>query len=163
MMRHILTSMVFVVLLFPSLALGEEVTMNDLVEREGIYYKKFSDVPFTGKVTGKSQGTFRHGKKDGPWVGYWANGQLWVKETFKDGILDGPWVLYYDNGQLETKGNYKNGKWDGPWIGYRRSGRLYWKGDYKNELKEGPWVFYHKDGTVNEHPSGNYKNGVKVD
>ena len=78
-------------------------------------------------------------------------------------MREGPWVTYYDNGQLETKGNYKNGKWDGPWIGYRRSGRLYWKGDYKNELKEGPWVFYHKDGTVNEHPSGTYKNGVKVD
>lgn len=25
-------------------------TIDDLVEREGIYYKKFTDVPFTGKV-----------------------------------------------------------------------------------------------------------------
>ena len=27
------------------------VTIDDLVKREGIYYEKFTDVPFTGKVT----------------------------------------------------------------------------------------------------------------
>ena len=138
-MKHILAPILLTVFLFPSLAVGEEVTIHNLVQREGLYYQKFTDVPFTGQTTGQKQGTFKNGKKEGPWV------------------------TYYDNGQLEPKGNYKNGKWDGPWIGYRRSGRLYWKGDYKNELKEGPWVFYHKDGTVNEHPSGNYKNGVKVE
>ena len=26
--------------------------MRDLVQRDGVYYKKFSDVPFSGKVTG---------------------------------------------------------------------------------------------------------------
>ena len=78
--------MVLVVLLFPALAFGE--TMDDLVERpkwSGIYYKKFTEVPFTGKVTGKTQGTFRNGKEHGPWVSYYANGQLGSKGTFKDG------------------------------------------------------------------------------
>ena len=28
------------------------LTMDDLVEREGIYYKKFTDVPFTGEIDG---------------------------------------------------------------------------------------------------------------
>ena len=42
-----------------SLALGE--TMDDLVERDGLTYKKFSDVPFTGKVTGNTQGSFKDG------------------------------------------------------------------------------------------------------
>jgi hypothetical protein len=55
-------------LLFPALAFGE--TMKDLVVRDGIHYKKFSDVPFTGKVTGKSQGLLKDGKKHGPWVSY---------------------------------------------------------------------------------------------
>ncbi len=27
-------------------------TFDDLAKREGIYYKKFTEVPFTGKVTG---------------------------------------------------------------------------------------------------------------
>jgi hypothetical protein len=37
--------------------------MGDLVYREGLYYKKFSDVPFTEKITGKKQGAFKNGKK----------------------------------------------------------------------------------------------------
>ena len=52
------------VLLFPSLALGETVKWENLVLRENLYYKKFTEVPFTGKVTGKEQGTF----KDGSWT-----------------------------------------------------------------------------------------------
>ena len=52
-MKRILTSMVLIVVLFPALALGGEVTMDDLVERDGLHYKKFTDVPFTGKTTGK--------------------------------------------------------------------------------------------------------------
>ena len=64
-MKDILTSVVLVVLLFPSLALGEEITMDDLVEREGIYYKKLTDVPFGGKVTGSKQGNFKNGVRQG--------------------------------------------------------------------------------------------------
>ena len=85
-MRHILTSLVLLVLLFPSLALGETVKFEDLIVREGLHYKKSSQVPFTGEVTGKKQG------------------------KFKNGMREGPWVEYYDNGQLDFKGTYKNGK-----------------------------------------------------
>ena len=64
-----LAPILLVVLLFPTLALSEEVTMDDLVETNGLYYKKFTDVPFDGEVTGKEQGAFRDGKRNGPWVG----------------------------------------------------------------------------------------------
>ena len=96
-------------LLFPSLALGE--TMDDLVKRDGIHYKKFSTVPFTGKVTGKSQGKIKNGKKGGLWVGYWKNGQLFSEGTLKDGKKDGPWVVYNQDGTVNKKytGTYKNG------------------------------------------------------
>jgi len=83
-MRHILTSVFLIVLLFPALALGE--TKDDLVYREGLYYKKFSEVPFTGKTTGKTQGSFRKGKEDGLWIYYHENGQLWQKGTYKNGV-----------------------------------------------------------------------------
>ena len=118
---------------------GEEVTLDDLVEREGIHYKKFTDVPFTGKVTGQEQGTFKNGKKEGPWVDYWENGQLKMKGDYRDRGREGPWVSYWENGQLEMKGDYKNGKTEGPWVGYN------------------------EDGTVNEKNTVTYKNGVKVD
>ena len=45
--------------------MGEEVTMDHLVERDGVHYKKFTDVPFTGKVTGESQEPFKDGKQGG--------------------------------------------------------------------------------------------------
>ena len=86
-MTRILSPILLLVFLFPSLALGE--TMDDLVERDGLHYKKFSLVPFTGKITGDEQGSVKNGKKHGPWVSYHDNGQLWFEGTYKDGeIID---------------------------------------------------------------------------
>ena len=58
--------------------------MKDLVYREGVYYKKFSEVPFTGKT----QGSFKDGKWDGPWVVYNEDGTVWEQNsgTFKNGV-----------------------------------------------------------------------------
>ena len=98
------------VLLFPALALGE--TIDDLVYRDDLYYKKFTDVPFTGDITEKTlQGTFRNGKKDGPWVQYYENGQLWEKGTYKDGNKEGPWVDYNRDGTVykELTGTFRDG------------------------------------------------------
>ena len=77
-MKHILTSLVLTVLLLPALALGE--TMDDLVKRDGLFYKKFTVVPFTGKITGVAQGAFRNGRKEGPWVRYLPDGSEVVVE-----------------------------------------------------------------------------------
>ena len=99
------------VFLCPSLALGEEVTLDDLVETDGLFYKKSTDVPFTGKVTGQEQGTFKNGKKEGPWVDYWENGQLKMKGDYKNGKTEGPWVGYNEDGTVNkgNTGTYKNG------------------------------------------------------
>tara|TARA_Y100000588_G_C13997864_1_gene814334 strand:+ start:541 stop:870 length:330 start_codon:yes stop_codon:yes gene_type:complete len=105
-MRHALASLLLALFLFPSIAFGE--TMDDLVKRQGLYYKKDTDVPFTGKVTGQEQGKIRNGKVDGSWVYYWKNGQLWGKGTYKD---DGPWIFYHNTGNVDKflTGTYKNG------------------------------------------------------
>ena len=89
---------------------SEVVGIKDLVERGGLHYKKFSDVPFTGKTTGQEQVTFKNGKKHGPWVVYHKNGQLYEKGTFKDGKQDAPWVYYYEDGTVNkyATGTYKN-------------------------------------------------------
>ena len=117
-MKHILAPILLMTLLFPALAFGE--TMDDLVERDGFHYPKFSEVPFTGKVTGKTQGSIKDGKKHGPYVTYWDNGQLSSKGTYKDNMREGPWVFYTDNGTKrftahryhwdKGTGTYRNGK-----------------------------------------------------
>ena len=89
------------VLLFPSLASGETVKWGDIVERGGVHYKKFTDVPFTGKTTGEFQGKLKNGKKEGPWVRYYKNGR-------KEGLGVG---LYPDGTLIEQwTGTYKDGK-----------------------------------------------------
>ena len=97
---------------------------DDLVERDGVYYKKFSEVPFTGKVTGLRNGLMKNGKEDGEWVINHENGQLMCKGNYKNGKREGSWVWYYDNGQLVSKGNYKNGEDEGEWVRYRHDGQL---------------------------------------
>jgi len=117
----------------------------DLVFRDGLYYKKSTNIPFTGKVDGITQGSFKDGKKEGSWVRYWRNGQLWNKGEYKNGEKEGNWFGYWDNGQLMYKGDWEcGGKWN------------------KNSKEEGYWVFYNKDGTINKESSGTYKFGVKM-
>ena len=97
---------------FPSWGL----TMDDLVYRDGFYYKKFSDVPFTGEIDGKSEhttdkGIIVNGKMDGYWIRFWNNGQLFKKGRYIDGKLDGVWVNYDKKGNLNplVSGTFKEG------------------------------------------------------
>ena len=128
----------FTILFCLTSSVGWSLEYKDLLERDGLFYKKFSDVPFTGKTTGQEQGSFKNGKKDGSWIAYWENGQLLYKCDFKNGNLDGSYISYWDNGQLLSKGNWKNGK------------------------EEGYWVRYKEDGTVWTEYTGIFKDGVKI-
>ncbi|MDB9905335.1 hypothetical protein OAD18_06690 [Oceanospirillaceae bacterium] len=112
---------------------------TDLEERDGLYYKKLTDVPFTGKVTGYNlTGSLKDGKQEGTWIFKWSKDQIWYKGNRKNGKRVGTWVYYHDNGQLWEKGNYKNGK------------------------KHGAWVAYLKDGTIHKKYKGTFKDGVKI-
>ena len=111
--------------------------ISDLVKRDGVYFKKFSEVPFTGNITGIEQGSFKNGKMEGVWVRYFDNGQLWDKGNWKNGKKEGACVAYYENGQLGIKGNLKNGKADGAWVCYNSDGTVdkYYTGTFKNNRK----------------------------
>jgi antitoxin component YwqK of YwqJK toxin-antitoxin module len=103
-MKTSLTTLVTIlfVSLLSSPSLSEGISFDDLVERNGLTYKKFTDVPFTGEVgEGLVHGNFKNGKLEGPFVSYYENGQLKEKVEAKNGEPEGPWVEYYENGQLE--------------------------------------------------------------
>jgi len=106
--------------------------LYELIERNGLYYPRFSDVPFTGEVTGGHQGSLKNGNAEGAWFSYHDDGQLRSKGNFKNGEEDGVWVVYWDNGQLRSKGNYKNGKKEGVWVGWNKIGQSSKKDNYKN-------------------------------
>ena len=108
-----LTSIILILLLSLLSSPSWSVTFDDLVYRNGLIYKKFSDVPFTGKITGKEQG------------------------SFKDGMRNGEWVTYWDNGQLEMKGNFENGKREGFWSYFNQDKTInhIFTGTYKNDAR----------------------------
>ena len=185
-MKKLLTLLTCLFILSPNVVLGETVKPDDLVYRNGLFYKKFTSVPFSGKVTGVHQGSFKDGRRDGPWEDYHKDGQLWSTGIYKygrrdrlweyyhknghlyqkthnkDGKLDGLWEEYHYNGRLEAKGHYKDGRRDGPWIMYHINGQLWLQENYKNGEWDGPWSAYYQDGVLSSELTGTYKDGEKV-
>ena len=154
---------IFIITLLVSLlsspSWSETLTMDGLVKRNNLYYKKFTDVPFTGEVSGEGNGKFKKGKREGKWISYHENGQLWEKGSYKDGKKDGLWEGYLKNGQSGSKGNYKDGKKDGLWETYYENGQLRSKGNWKDSEQDGFWEFFNEDGSLKRTTT--YKNGVK--
>ena len=61
------------------------VDSKEIINKDGMYYTKFTSIPFTGKVIGKEIGLIKKGKKEGYWVGYDDNGKIKYTVNFKNG------------------------------------------------------------------------------
>ena len=131
---------------------SETVTIDDLKEKNGFYYKKFSifsPLNFLFGFTGIVES-------------YYENGNLRVKGNFKDGKENGLWEWYSENGKLEKKGNYKEGlREDGLWEFYYKNGQLSSKGNWKDNNPDGVWVNFNQDGSLKKTET--WKDGVKID
>ena len=77
LIKTLLTILVISLLSSPSWS----ETIDDLVERNGLYYQNFTDVPFTGKITGGEQGSVKNGEKEGVWVEYNRDGTVNKEDT----------------------------------------------------------------------------------
>ena len=106
-----ITLILFLSLLsFPSWS--ETLTMDDLVKKEDLFYKKFSIFspldflyPFTGKISGYEAGEFYEGKKEGIWEYYNEKGQILNKLNFNEGKEDNlrETFNYYESGKINLK------------------------------------------------------------
>ena len=94
-------------MILSSLAWSKDTTLENLVIRDGLYYEKFTDVPYTGNITGKVQGKINKGREDGPWLKYYDNGNLKSKTYYEDGLEHGEVFSYFENGQLKFKSIFK--------------------------------------------------------
>ena len=63
-MKHLL---IIFSLLLTSVSLSKDVNWKDLVKRDGLWYEKLANEPFTGSSTGLKQGKVKDGKKEGEW------------------------------------------------------------------------------------------------
>ena len=140
-MKRNLTLLILLFVSFSNPSLSE--TKDDLVERNNLIYKKFSDVPFSGVLEGQWDGEFKDGKKVGLWRIYYVNGQLREKGSYIDGIKDGYWEKFLDDGKNIYKGFWKNGKREGLWEFYFE-GQLELKGSFVDGKPTGIWEDYYK-------------------
>ena len=139
-MKHL--HIIFILyLLFTSLCWSKDVTWYDLVERDGLYYEKSNNVPFTGAIIGK---------EEGDWLEYSGNGQLYSQRTYKDGKYEGEYFSYYESGQLNWKEKYKKGKIDGESLIYYETGQLWYKTNFKNGKRHGMYLKYNSKGKLIE-------------
>jgi len=100
------------------------------------------------------------GEKDGYWVMYYNNGELWYKGSYINDVKQGDWFVYFDNGQLWYNGSYINSLKHGDWVWYFSDGQLYYKGSYINGERHGDWERYYYDGKLRY--KGSYINGKKI-
>ena len=140
-----------------SLGLGCETLGNEnIFEIDGVYYKKGTNVPFTGEFIGQKngkltdKGRYKNGKRDGLWISYHENGQIADQGEFKNGEPHGFYIAFYPNGITATKRTYKNGLIEGLSESFTENGRLELRVNYKNGKQDGLVKFFHEDGTITE-------------
>jgi hypothetical protein len=131
MTRKILVLFLFL-FISPVVGLGEEIIdSSNITERSdgGVYlvYKKFSNKPFTGTITGR------------------------VQSKIVNGFFEGPYLLFCDSGQISDEGQHRRSVRVGYWIHYDIdcSGNWMMKGPYnKDGEKDGVWLLFPEDGFV---------------
>jgi antitoxin component YwqK of YwqJK toxin-antitoxin module len=142
--------------------------VTKLVEREGIWYQPFSDIPYTGRLENwyesgqlMSKENFINGRQEALVESWHKNGQPDKKINYIDGQKDGLHESWWDNGQLESKINFIKGKRTGLGEWWTKNGKLKKRGIYLNGKEEGMfyywWEFEQKKDLVC------FKAGRKVD
>lgn len=98
-----------------------------------------------------------HGKKEGPWITYYANGQVRSEGVYKAGVKHGRWTLYHPNGHLQSEATFVDGNYSGYYVSYHENGKKFREGAYniadgssKDGRKEGVWHQYFPDGETIE-------------
>ena len=119
------------------------IQMEEVVKRDDKYYKKFSNIPFSGHIESyhpngqlKIIGDMSVGKKVGNWVEYYMNGIKKSEGQFAKGERDGNWVYYYLNANIKEKQFYIEGNKDGLWEKFEVDGTIVQTESYQN----GKWI-----------------------
>ena len=114
------------------------VTDKDLFERNGLWFQKSWEIPYTGSIHGLKQCTYWQGKLHGRGIILYESGKLKVEMIYENGKLNGPYKMYFENGQLMMRGTMEN------------------------DQREGRWEVFYFNGQKSLHSSGEYRNGAWV-
>lgn len=83
-----------------------------------------------------------NGKKDGPYIRKYENGNIDIEVSYIKGKREGQYKTYYENGNIYGEGNYIDGKLDGPQKKYYQNGDIYEEENYTNGKLEDYKLYY---------------------
>ena len=119
------------------------IQMDEIVKRDDTFYRKFSNIPFSGHIESyhpngqlKIIGDLSDGKKVGNWIEYYLSGIKKSEGQFADGKKDGPWVYYFLNATIKEKQFFIDGHKDGLWEKFDVHGTVVQTESYQN----GKWI-----------------------
>ena len=164
------------------------VSIKELVQRDGVFYKKFATTPFTGKFIDegsafKIKGQLRDGKHFGTQEYYYndrlrdriivresgevtvesfhENGKVMVRGTTKDKKKIGIWEFFHESGVLKEKGVFDGDNKVGKWEHFNDAGEVIATEDWKEgaSIKNGLWQEFHDNGQL--YFQGKYINNKK--
>lgn len=138
----------------------DNISIQDLEEVGGKFYKKSDGNLFTGKVYGKVAGRISNGNKLGEWIEYYDDGTQFIVERFKNGKLSGLREIFDENGIEIEKLQYKNNKANGSYTRYHTlSEQVKEVGQYLSGLPHGEFRLFYSDGLISE--KRNYLQGKR--
>ena len=159
----------------------EPVNLEELEERESIWYLKDSETPYTGESfrlfdngQKRSEVNFTRGKLVGLFVKWHENGQKKAEGNWKDGkeIFEKIWnskgeLEGVNISNVETRGSISTGfikyligsytPYTGKTFSFHGNGQKLREVNYKNGKKDGLDVWWHKTGQKSSE--ANYKDG----
>lgn len=160
--------LIIAILLAP--VVNAQVLQSNLEEREGLWYEKGSNTPYSGQVTepDRMEGQIENGKRIGEWVwydsaghreflmvyengervraiGWHPNGQQESEETYKDGQRDGLMRQWDDNGLLRQEQAFQAGKPHGTSTLWDHTGALLYTAEYKEGALHGPAIWWYSE------------------
>ncbi len=160
-MKHLFFTLCLLCFALPSW--GEVVSSYDLVVRDGLHFKKFSNVPFSGIIEDyHSNGQLRYtgkvtnGKENGIANSYRENGKRYSIINLKNGEQHGVSKWFNKCGYLELLETYKNGLYHGKVEYYNLYSENTDDCSIKSELQ---FVMNYKNGKL-DGISADYENGV---
>ena len=124
-----------VLLIFCTPSWSESVPSYEMIQRDGLWYKKFTNTPFTGTITGVTQGKILNGKLEGEIIAYHDSGSLSYIGNFKNGKNHGKGKMIFGDG-YSYNGLWSNGLFDGKGIAEYSDGSIY-DGNFKMGKRHG--------------------------
>jgi antitoxin component YwqK of YwqJK toxin-antitoxin module len=148
---------VFIISLFLfSLVLSciqEEIPKSSLIIKDGLLYKRNSNIPFTGTEKALVQNKIieyevKDGYKHGEFKTYNSDGILQISGRLDSNRNVGKWQYYHPNGTLESEGYFYYDLPDGKWIWYDTESKKKEEGTYNKGKRVGMWYQYDSSGKI---------------